>query len=86
MFGLTAWYRRDNIFAVLPKTRGLESANSVAFKLPATTPRLLARIRKDLRIGFTVMQKARWFKFELGCDGDLHDALQWLGRAYEAAE
>jgi hypothetical protein len=85
MFGLTACYRQDKIFAVLPKTRGMDSPNSLAFKLPSADPRLLVRIRKDSRIGFTEMQKARWFTFELGCDADLHDALEWLGRAYEAA-
>lgn len=85
MFGLTAWYRWDRIFAVLPKTRGMDSPNSLAFKLPSANPRLLARIRKDTRIGFTEMQKARWFTFELSCDADLHDALEWLGGAYEAA-
>ena len=85
LFGLTACYRREMIFAVLPKTRGMESPNSLAFKLPSTTPRLLARIRKDSRIGSTQLQKARWFTFELSCDADLHDALEWLGRAYQAA-
>jgi hypothetical protein len=85
MFGLTAWYRRGRIFAVLPKTRGMDSPNSVAFKLSSASPRLLARIRKEPRMAFTEMQKARWFTFELCCDADLHDALEWLGRAYEAA-
>jgi hypothetical protein len=85
MFGLTAWYRRDKIFAVLPRTRGMDSPNSLAFKLASTNPRLLGRIRKDSRIGATEMQKARWFRFELTCDADLHDALEWLGRAYESA-
>jgi hypothetical protein len=85
MFGLTAWYRRDRIFAVLPKTRGMDSPNSLAFKLPWASTRLLARIRKEPRIGFTEMRKACWFTFELSCDADLHDALEWLGRAYEAA-
>jgi hypothetical protein len=85
MFGLTAWYRRDAIFAVLPKTRGMGSPNSLAFKLPSASPRLLTLVRKEARIGSTEMQKARWFTFELGCDADLHDALDWLGRAYEAA-
>jgi|SRR5580704_9297029 hypothetical protein len=85
MFGFTAWYRRDMIFAILPKTRGMDSPNSLAFKLPSANPRLLARIRKDSRIAFTEMQAARWFTFELSCDADLHDALDWLGRAYGAA-
>jgi hypothetical protein len=86
MFGLTAWYRRDRIFAVLPKTRGMDSPNALAFKLALASKRLLARIGKDPRIGSTQMQKARWFTFELSCDADLHDALDWLARAYEAAQ
>jgi len=31
------------------------------------------------------MQKARWSTFELATDRDLHDALDWLARAYDAA-
>jgi hypothetical protein len=31
------------------------------------------------------MKKARWFTFELASDADLHQALKWLSRAYEAA-
>jgi len=31
------------------------------------------------------MQKARWFTFELASSADLHDALDWVGRAHEAA-
>jgi len=85
MFGFTVWYRRDTIFALLPKTRGMQSPNSLAFKLPSTNPHLLARIRKDSRLAATQMQKARWFTFELTCNADLHDALEWSGRAYEAA-
>jgi len=85
MFGFTAVYRRDKIFAVLPKTRGVESPNALAFKLPSTNSRLQTCIRNDSRIGFTEMQRARWFTFELNCDADLHDALQWLGRAHDAA-
>ena len=30
------------------------------------------------------MQQARWFTLELATDGDLHDALDWLARAYDA--
>lgn len=85
MFGLTAWYRRDKIFALLPKTRGMDSPNSLAFKLQSMNPRLLARIRKEPRILATEIEKARWLSFELGCDADLHDALEWMSRAYEAA-
>jgi hypothetical protein len=45
----------------------------------------LFRIEKDPRIGSTQMQKSRWFTFELSSDADLHDALNWLNRAYDAA-
>ena len=84
-FGFSALYRRDRIFALLPRTRGMEAANSLAFKLESPTARLPARLQQDFRIGSTQMQKARWFTFELTTDKDLRDALGWLARAYEGA-
>jgi len=84
-FGFTALYQRDRIFALLPQTRGMETPNSLAFKLQSPAPRLLARMRRDPRIGSTEMQQARWFTFELATDSDLHDGLDWLARAYDAA-
>ena len=33
-----------------------------------------------------MMQASRWFVFELSSDSDLNDALDWLRRAYEAAD
>ena len=85
MFGLTALYRRGKIFAVLPRTRGMETPDSLAFKLESAGPRTLARARRDPRIGLTEMQKARWMKLEITSDADLRSALDWLSRAYEAA-
>ncbi|MGA2979691.1 MAG: hypothetical protein ABSD76_08880 [Terriglobales bacterium] len=85
-FGFTALYRQDRIFALLPRTRAMATPDSLAFKLQSPTPRLLERLRKDPRIGSTQMQKARWFTFELATDGDLHHALDWLARAYDAAD
>lgn len=84
-FGFTALYRQNRIFAALPRTRGMETANSLAFKLENPTPTMRRRLEKDARVGSTQMQKARWFTFELFSDADLHDALDWLNRAYEAA-
>ena len=83
-FGFTALYHKE-IFAALPRTRGMETANSLAFKLEAPGPAVRSRLEKDPRIGSTQMQKARWFTFEISSDADLHDALDWLGRAHEAA-
>ncbi len=83
-FGFTALYRRDRIFALLPRTRGMETASSLAFKLDAPTVTVRERLDKDPRITSTHMRKARWFTFELSSDADLHGALDWLGTAYGA--
>jgi hypothetical protein len=79
MFGFKALYRGKRIFAVLPRTRGTGTANSLAFKLEDAGPRVLPRLRKDLRIQMTTMQARRWFVFDLSSDRDLKDALDWLG-------
>jgi hypothetical protein len=84
-FGFTALYRKDKIFAALPRTRGWDSANSLAFKLEAPAAGDRARIERDARIGDTLGKNGRWFTFELSTDADLHDAIDWLERAYEAA-
>jgi hypothetical protein len=84
-FGLTALYRGKQIFALLPRTRALEPSNSVAFKLKSTGSRIVKQARSDSRIGYTQMQKTRWFTFAVSGEGDLRDALEWLLRAYEAA-
>jgi hypothetical protein len=87
-FGFTALYRGDKIFAALPRTRTIAGTNSVAFKLEAPTSTVSARLQKDSRVRLwsAQTQKARWFTFELSSDADLHDALDWLGRAFEAAK
>lgn len=85
MFGFTALYRRKRIFAVVPRTRGMETPNSLAFKLLAPSPRMMTRLRNEQRVRSTVMHKSRWFTFELFSDRDLRDALDWLSRAYETA-
>jgi len=84
-FGFTALYRRDTFFAALPRTRAMGTANSLVFKVVDASPAVRARIEKDRRIGAMQMQKARWFTFELFSNNDMHDAIDWLGRAYDAA-
>ncbi len=83
MFGFTAFYRGKGIFAILPRTRGMGSSSSLAFKLMNAGPRLRARLNKDARISTTIMQATRWFVFDVSSESDLRDALQWLSRAYE---
>jgi len=86
MFGFTALQRGKRIFAILPRTRGMGSPSSLAFKLENAGPRLLRRLREEPHISTTVMRASRWFVFELAAGLDLNEALDWRSRAYEAAE
>src|SRR5450631_4291108 len=70
-FGFTAVYRKDKIFAALPRTRAWGSANSLAFKLPTANAGIQSRLENDPRVGYTLMAKTRWFTFELSSDADL---------------
>jgi hypothetical protein len=85
MFGLTALYRGPAIFAALPKTRGMGSANAVAFKLVGASAKLMGQLKRDARIQETTMGSAKWFVFEMESEEDLRGVLEWLGVAYEAA-
>jgi len=86
-FGFTALYRKTKMFAALPRSRGIAAANSLVFKLEADSLAVRDRLRLDSRIRSwsSSRQRVRWFALELSCDGDLHDALDWLGLAYDAA-
>ena len=84
-FGFTALCRRNKIFALLPRTRAMETLNSLAFKLESPRWRILTRLQHDPRVAATEMQKARWFRFERTTGADWRDALDWQGQAYEAA-
>lgn len=84
-FGFTALYRGDKMFAALPRTRAMETPNTLAFKLDSPAPGLRAALEKDPRISAFDKDKERWFTFALSSGGDLHDALEWLSRAYTAA-
>ncbi len=84
-FGLTAFYRKDRIFTLLPRTRGMQTADSLAIKLESPTLVVRGRLDQDPRVTATHMGKARWFTFEFSCDSDLRGALDWLRTAYEAA-
>jgi hypothetical protein len=84
-FGFTALYRGEKMFAVLPRTRGMEKANALAFKLDPPPAKLRPLLEKDQRISVFDKDKERWFMFELSSSADLHDVLNWLSHAYTAA-
>ncbi len=85
MFGLTALYRGAAIFAALPKTRAMGSANAVAFKLEGASAKTMGQLRRETKIGETQMAAAKWYVFEMENEEDLRGVLEWLGVAYAAA-
>jgi hypothetical protein len=85
MFGFLGAYHANKIFAALPRTRTMDPPNSVAFKLPMENRRLRAKAQSDKRIHFADMARASWLTFVMHSDADVNPALEWLGRAYEAA-
>jgi hypothetical protein len=84
MFGMTAAYRSGRIFAVLPRTRAMETRYSVSFKLPRRTAKLDKILKTDAHI-LPFSSNAKWISFELRSGDDLPEATIWLSRAYELA-
>ncbi len=84
-FGFTALYRGKIMFGILPRTRSIFSGNSVAFRFDRMSPTTRALIEKDRRVAAFDKSKTRWFTFQLSSDADLHEALDYLAKAFDAA-
>jgi hypothetical protein len=84
MFGLNGLYRKGRIFAVLPRTRAMDAADSIAFRFNTRSERIDSRLRGDKRI-VAPAPDAKWISFIIESDADIHDALNWLELAYEEA-
>ena len=82
MFGMTAFYRGQAIFAALPRTRAMGSSHSVAFKLCRQNPRIQRMLRADPRIYDPGRPDAKWITLELESESDLARALKWFDLAY----
>jgi hypothetical protein len=85
MFGFVSFYRGKNIFAALPRTRAMNSANSIIFKLRRARPKELEKLRRDPRAQVSEKGMAGWQSLEVGSTADLKHALDWLDRAWRAA-
>lgn len=83
MFGMTALYRGQRIFAALPKSRALWTANSIAIKMPRLSDELETKAAKDKRFVRISELGKGWHAFELNEERDLTAALFWLNVAYE---
>jgi hypothetical protein len=83
-FGFTALYRGKTMFGLLPRTRSIFKGNAVAFRIEGANRATQAFLKKDPRIAAFDKDNTRWFTFELTHDSDLHEALDCLGRAFDA--
>ena len=87
MFGLRGFYRKAKIFAAVPVTRGISSANSIIFKITPMPPDLSRRAMDDPRVDAeSELSQKRWHSFEVNSADDLRDALWWFSQAYERAK
>jgi len=84
MFGMTAVYRGNAIFGVLPRTRAMDTPCSVSFKILRRNPRLKKRLETDPHI-LPSTRDAKWVSFELQSGDDLPDAIRWFAQAYRLA-
>lgn len=84
-FGFTALYRGEDIFAMVPRTKSFGAGNLIALRIDDPALRLRKRLESDPGIGLVDPGSTRWFTFALTCDADLHEALDWLGAAYQSA-
>jgi hypothetical protein len=86
MFGFQCFYRGKKIFAALPATRGINTPNSLMFRIKPMPPELQERAKKEPRMDLEGRTPgAKWHLFELSSEGDLRDALWWLNEAYKHA-
>ena len=81
MFGMTAVYRGNTIFGVLPRTRAMDTPYSVSFRILSQNPTLKKRLQADSRI-LPSTHDAKWISFELQSGDDLPDAIRWFTEAY----
>jgi TfoX/Sxy family transcriptional regulator of competence genes len=87
MFGLIGLYRHDTIFAALPRTRAMRSANAISLRFDPLPARIAKRAKSDPRMHLEdgASTARRWHIFELSSNDDLRDALDWLAVAYASA-
>jgi hypothetical protein len=74
---MTALYRGNAIFGVLPRTRAMDTPYSVSFKIPRRTPTLSKKLNAP-RILNAENDAARWISFELQSGDDLPNAIRMV--------
>ena len=84
MFGMTGLYRDQSIFAALPRTRAMDVPDSIAFRFPKRSERMISQLCDDKRI-VAPTPDAKWISFMIHSEEDIHVALKWLSLAYREA-
>jgi hypothetical protein len=77
MFGMRAFYRGPAIFAAVPWTRAMRTANSLIVKLPKA---------RETHAALGRGPGADWATFALDSAQDVPEALRWISRAYAQAK
>ena len=86
MFGMAAFFRKNAIFAAVPRTRTLRSPQSIIMKFHPVPDSLVEKIQAESRIADRAPGPgAGWHAFELSSPDDIRDALWWLNQAYDCA-
>ena len=86
MFGMISFYRRDAIFAALPRTRALSNARSILLRFEPLPRKLKDRAEKQSGLRQeSAFSKGNWLSLTLESEDSLRDALWWLNHAYECA-
>jgi len=85
MFGMTALYTGQRIFAAVADKRALGTDRSIIFKLEQPSSAARKRLASDPRIRKSDAVGQKWYGFELSSPDDIRDALAWFDVAYRAA-
>jgi hypothetical protein len=87
MFGMAAFFRRNLIFAAVPRTRTLRSPQSIILKFDPIPIALCEKMSEEPRLCRDAPGPgAGWHAFELSSHEDIRDALWWLSQAYDLAK
>jgi len=84
MFGMVGFFRRNSIFAAVPRTRTLRSPQSIILKFDPVPAALTEKIKAEPRIADRAPGPGKgWHAFAIVSTEDIKDALWWLNQAYE---
>ena len=82
MFGMTAYYTGEQIFAVLPKTKSFGASNGIGFRFEEISDKLAQELKKDARVISNPIGK-QWITFVIEEPKDVNAAIGYLMRAAE---